>query len=264
MQQDWSSNGCGLSCDKFGDMSRTSLNNTSQDLTDPSLPSFNDGFSMDLGPDVYKMLMQSYDTTQYDTIVPTQIFTTSLDDAASSLPSWPVSPQSSAGFHATFSDIATASTHTSPRNGDPNCSFAQNPRRHSHQQSQRPDKSLQNAGVKRRYSDFDGRTTASPVPTSETRPAASDAVPVAGSNKRKRAIREKNRTAATKYRNKTKRRIAELQETEHQLSEKNSILGGHVECLRNEILALKTEILRHGTCQSKLIQEYIVRTAKKL
>lgn len=262
--QDWVGNSYSLSCDSFGDMSWVSLNGTSQNPTDPSLPSVNDGFAMDLGPDMYNMLMQSYDTTQYNTIVPTQISTTALDDAASSLPSWPVSPQSPASFHAVFSDIATDSTHTSPGNAGPDSSYAQKPRRHSHQQSQRPDESLQNVGVKRRNSEFNGHITASPAPASETKPAAPDAAPVAGSNKRKRTIREKNRTAATKYRNKTKRSITELQETEHQLSEKHNILSAHVECLRNEILSLKTEILRHGTCESKLIQEYIMRRAKQL
>lgn len=262
--QDWVGNSYGLSCDKLGEISWTSLNGTSQDLADTSLPTVNDGFAMEFGPDIYNMTMQPYDTTQYNTIAPMQISTTALDDAASSLSSWPVSPQSPASFHAAFSDIATDSTYKSPGNGDPDPSFAQKPRRHSHQHSPRPSESLQNAGAKRRYSELDGHTTASPVPTSEKRPAASDAVPVAGSNKRKRTIREKNRTAATKYRNKTKRSITELQETEHQLSEKHNILSAHVECLRNEILSLKTEILRHGTCESKLIQEYIMRTAKQL
>ncbi|KXJ84997.1 hypothetical protein Micbo1qcDRAFT_113207, partial [Microdochium bolleyi] len=78
---------------------------------------------------------------------------------------------------------------------------------------------------------------------------------------RKRVMREKNRIAATKYRNKTKEGISELQEAEAQLSKKNSILRAHVECLRNEILSLKTEVLRHGTCDSPLITEYIIKTA---
>ncbi|KXJ84999.1 hypothetical protein Micbo1qcDRAFT_103002, partial [Microdochium bolleyi] len=77
------------------------------------------------------------------------------------------------------------------------------------------------------------------------------------SSTKKKKIREKNRRAATKYRNKTKCEVTKLQETEKQLSKKNSILSAHVKELRDEILALKTEILRHGTCKDQVIHGYI-------
>ncbi|KAK1996467.1 hypothetical protein LX36DRAFT_712385 [Colletotrichum falcatum] len=78
------------------------------------------------------------------------------------------------------------------------------------------------------------------------------------SSNKKTTIREKNRRAATKYRNKTKCENAEFQETEKQLSEKNSILSAHVKELRDEILPLKTEILRHGICKGQVIYDYIL------
>ncbi|KXJ84901.1 hypothetical protein Micbo1qcDRAFT_210353 [Microdochium bolleyi] len=55
-----------------------------------------------------------------------------------------------------------------------------------------------------------------------------------------------------------------LREKESQLSEKNNILRADVDHLRNEILSLKTEIMRHGTYESPPIQEYIMKTAKQL
>ncbi|KAH7009282.1 uncharacterized protein B0I36DRAFT_370473 [Microdochium trichocladiopsis] len=94
---------------------------------------------------------------------------------------------------------------------------------------------------------------------SQSTPSDTTALP--SSNKKKKTIREKNRMAATKYRDKTKCEITELVKTEQWLSEKNSALKAHVKYLCDEILALKTEILRHGTCESQLIQDYIMERA---
>ncbi|KXJ84823.1 hypothetical protein Micbo1qcDRAFT_112732, partial [Microdochium bolleyi] len=81
------------------------------------------------------------------------------------------------------------------------------------------------------------------------------------SRNKKKTIREKNRRAATKYRNKTKCEITKLRETEKQLSKKNNILNAHVKELRDTTLVLKTEILRHGTCKDQVIHDYILRKA---
>lgn len=76
--------------------------------------------------------------------------------------------------------------------------------------------------------------------------------------------RERNRIAAHKCRQKSKKGVQELQQQERDLAEQNRFLVAHVDHLKNEVLGLKTEILNHGNCQDDLIQNYIAESAKKL
>jgi len=252
---DWPGQSYNLSCDKFGDMSWMPLENIAPNqLAGPA-----QGFSMDLCSQQYGMPLQSFDTMQFDTLVPAELNTAMVDDAVSSIQSWPNSPSSLPGA---FSDACTGSTHTSPDDVGTEPSSS---RRHSYHHLQQHKTKSEAGRSKRRASSCVSKPGAATTTTS-TEDGGGPSTSAAPSNTRtkKKTIREKNRTAATKYRNKTKKGIEELQEMESQLSEKNRILSGHVECLRNEILALKTEILRHGTCESPLIQEYIMKTAKRL
>ncbi|KAI0203949.1 hypothetical protein F4808DRAFT_393787 [Astrocystis sublimbata] len=74
--------------------------------------------------------------------------------------------------------------------------------------------------------------------------------------------RERNRVAARKCRQKAKSNIAGLQRRERGLSQQNKILLGCVNSLREEVLDLKTEILRHSDCKSGIIQNYIANAAR--
>ncbi|KAI1633014.1 hypothetical protein F4809DRAFT_644828 [Biscogniauxia mediterranea] len=76
--------------------------------------------------------------------------------------------------------------------------------------------------------------------------------------------RERNRVAAHKCRQKAKQSVEELQIRERELSQRNKILVGHAGCLREEILALKIEILQHSSCDSEIIQNYIAKAARDI
>ncbi|KAI1498357.1 hypothetical protein F5X99DRAFT_412164 [Biscogniauxia marginata] len=76
--------------------------------------------------------------------------------------------------------------------------------------------------------------------------------------------REKNRIAAHKCRQKAKLSLADLQQRERELSSRNKILVGHAGCLREEILGLKNEILRHSACDSEVIHNYIAKAAREV
>ncbi|KAI0513309.1 hypothetical protein F5B22DRAFT_637244 [Xylaria bambusicola] len=75
--------------------------------------------------------------------------------------------------------------------------------------------------------------------------------------------RERNRVAARKCRQKAKQNIVGLQRRERDLSQQNTVLLSHVGNLREEILDLKNEILRHSECNSSVIQNYIANAARR-
>ncbi|KAI0107607.1 hypothetical protein GGR51DRAFT_153809 [Nemania sp. FL0031] len=75
--------------------------------------------------------------------------------------------------------------------------------------------------------------------------------------------REKNRVAARKCRQKAKRNTAGLQQRERELRQQNQRLLSHISGLRDEILDLKDEILRHSACESSVIQNYIESAARR-
>lgn len=76
--------------------------------------------------------------------------------------------------------------------------------------------------------------------------------------------RERNRTAATKCRAKTKVVEARLEATERTMWEENMQLSAQVAELRGQVLALKNELLHHGYCDCELIQRYIRSEAIKI
>ncbi|KAH7016101.1 uncharacterized protein B0I36DRAFT_435937 [Microdochium trichocladiopsis] len=247
---DWPGGTFGL---KSGDMSWMVLDGNSNHM-DASLSATDGGFTMDLGPEMYNMPLQPHDAIPFGTIIPSQISNTALDDVASGIHSWLMS---------VASHPASASIHTSPGEIMPEPSTPALRRySHHHLQQQHSSEIPQLAGTKRRDSEIHVHSTGSPDATasfaSQSTPSDTTALP---SSNKKKTIREKNRMAATKYRDKTKCEITELVKTEQWLSEKNSALKAHVKYLCDEILALKTEILRHGTCESQLIQDYIMERA---
>ncbi|KAI1800423.1 hypothetical protein F4811DRAFT_564796 [Daldinia bambusicola] len=79
-----------------------------------------------------------------------------------------------------------------------------------------------------------------------------------------RRNRERNRVAAHKCRQKAKQSMSDLQTRERELSQQNRMLQEHAGILRDEILDLKNEILRHSSCDSDIIQNYIARAAREV
>ncbi|KAI1313726.1 hypothetical protein F5Y03DRAFT_390025 [Xylaria venustula] len=76
--------------------------------------------------------------------------------------------------------------------------------------------------------------------------------------------RNRNRLAAAKCRKKAKRGVDELQQRERDLLRENKMLSAQAGLLREEVLQLKTEILRHNKCDNDFISQYIRKTAKQV
>lgn len=89
--------------------------------------------------------------------------------------------------------------------------------------------------------------------------AAADAQPPSPGSQR-----ERNRTAATKCRAKTKAGVAQLEATERTMSAQNAELSAQVMDLRGQVLALKNELLRHGNCDCQIIQRYLTSEAIRI
>ncbi|KAI1815331.1 hypothetical protein GGS20DRAFT_340052 [Poronia punctata] len=75
--------------------------------------------------------------------------------------------------------------------------------------------------------------------------------------------RERNRIAARRCRQKAKQGISQLQQRESDLHEQNKALRCYAASLKEEVLRLKMEILRHSNCDSSMIQEYIANAARR-
>ncbi|KAI1418805.1 hypothetical protein F5Y12DRAFT_781117 [Xylaria sp. FL1777] len=73
--------------------------------------------------------------------------------------------------------------------------------------------------------------------------------------------RAKNKAAAAKCRKKTKHEVAQLQEWESCLHQRNKVLSEEVNGLREEVFQLKSDILRHGRCNDDLIDNYLQQAA---
>jgi hypothetical protein len=56
----------------------------------------------------------------------------------------------------------------------------------------------------------------------------------------------------------------ETAELEQELSAQHASLVTCVEGLREEVLTLRTEILRHGDCECAMIQQYIAASARQV
>lgn len=76
--------------------------------------------------------------------------------------------------------------------------------------------------------------------------------------------RQKNREAASKCREKTKRNVEDLRKHERELSCQKQALAALAAELKEEVLALKHEILLHGNCECEHIQKYLSTAAKQI
>lgn len=76
--------------------------------------------------------------------------------------------------------------------------------------------------------------------------------------------RQRNRRAATKCREKTKAAVVQLEATEKAVSLEHMELSKTVTELRGEVLALKNQLLLHGTCDCDVIQKYLRNAARSI
>ncbi|KAH0420197.1 transcription factor atf21 [Colletotrichum camelliae] len=77
----------------------------------------------------------------------------------------------------------------------------------------------------------------------------------------KKSYRVKNRAAAKRCREKTKQYEEDLAVKEREMTQERMYLDACVTALKNEVLALKNEILQHGNCDCELIQRYLSKAA---
>lgn len=89
-------------------------------------------------------------------------------------------------------------------------------------------------------------------------------VTTAARGQRHERNREKNRLAASKCREKSKKYVDELRERERELAAQRASLSQHAASLREEVLWLKNEILRHGDCNCEFIQNYLATAARQI
>ncbi|KAJ4992881.1 bZIP transcription factor [Stagonosporopsis vannaccii] len=75
---------------------------------------------------------------------------------------------------------------------------------------------------------------------------------------------EKNRVAAHKCRQRKKEYIGSLESRAREFSAKNKALKENVSLLREEVLGLKNEVLRHAGCGFWAVDEYLARCAGDL
>ncbi|KAF2997780.1 hypothetical protein E8E14_002633 [Neopestalotiopsis sp. 37M] len=76
--------------------------------------------------------------------------------------------------------------------------------------------------------------------------------------------RQKNRAAAARCREKTRHYADQLRGRERDLSSQKAVLTACVADLRDEVLALKNEILRHSGCDCDHIQKYLTAAANSI
>lgn len=76
--------------------------------------------------------------------------------------------------------------------------------------------------------------------------------------------RQRNRLAATKCRAKTKLAVAGLEATERALHAEHVELSRTVMDLRDEVLSLKNQLLLHANCNSEVIQQYLLNSARDI
>ncbi|KAK3939118.1 hypothetical protein QBC46DRAFT_438468 [Diplogelasinospora grovesii] len=74
----------------------------------------------------------------------------------------------------------------------------------------------------------------------------------------------RNRVAASRYRAKTQAAFARLEADEREASQRREVLLACATQLRNEVLILKTELLKHAGCECPLIQRYLSRAAQQV
>ncbi|RYP31571.1 hypothetical protein DL767_005680 [Monosporascus sp. MG133] len=90
-------------------------------------------------------------------------------------------------------------------------------------------------------------------PTSKSRPDTSGL-----------SQRERNRIAAQKCRRKSKQHQKDLADRARDLANLNKLLSAERLALKDEVFVLKSEVLKHGSCNCSVIDDYIARTARDL
>ncbi|KAF2003932.1 hypothetical protein P154DRAFT_393869, partial [Amniculicola lignicola CBS 123094] len=106
-----------------------------------------------------------------------------------------------------------------------------------------------------------GRPKSVPQPTGEA--FTKDGIPLQVTSARQSHL-EKNRVAAHKCRQRKKEYINGLEGRAREFSSKNKQLRENVAMLRDEILTLKNEVLRHAGCGFWAVDEYLARCAGDL
>ncbi|KAL4923618.1 bZIP transcription factor [Aspergillus undulatus] len=74
---------------------------------------------------------------------------------------------------------------------------------------------------------------------------------------------ERNRTAASKSRQKKKRETSELQSRFQEVSHKRSSLDNEIKTLHRQLLSLKDQILLHSRCEDEAIHLYLSGMVKQ-
>jgi len=75
---------------------------------------------------------------------------------------------------------------------------------------------------------------------------------------------ERNRIAASKCRRKKKQWTQDLEDTAREVQNASKILNDQVSALRNEVLHLKDELLKHNGCSCERIKQYLMNEATRV
>lgn len=121
-------------------------------------------------------------------------------------------------------------------------------------------------GTRRRRSDLNSFETKSSSASSKDSPRrrksrkqSSNESATAESDEKRNQFLERNRIAASKCRRKKKEWTANLEQRARELQASKTSLGMLVTSLREELLYLKGEALKHTTCDCNNIREYLAR-----
>ncbi|RYP42984.1 hypothetical protein DL770_011905 [Monosporascus sp. CRB-9-2] len=76
--------------------------------------------------------------------------------------------------------------------------------------------------------------------------------------------RERNRIAAQKCRRKSKQHQKDLADRARDLANLNKLLSAERLALKDEVFVLKSEVLKHGSCNCSVIDDYIAKAARDL
>lgn len=80
-------------------------------------------------------------------------------------------------------------------------------------------------------------------------------------SERNKPLRVRNRMAARRCRKKTKQHEIDLINNKKKVTQERKYLDACVTALQNEVLALRGQILQHGSCDCEMLRGYIARAA---
>ncbi|KAI1655680.1 hypothetical protein F4813DRAFT_391530 [Daldinia decipiens] len=138
--------------------------------------------------------------------------------------------------------------------------------RSSHQTVTRKDKRAYITGRANNKPRQTGFVPPNSSPTTETRQrsqyADDDTDHGVNTNKRTKFL-ERNRTAATKCRQKKREWVTGLEGTKFELENQHNLLQGEYSDLKNEITQIKSQLMDHSTCNDPNINKWIENEAKR-